>query len=143
MTMEPGSVEHLSQLISHVVAPAFLLGAVGSFVSLLHDRLLAVVGRLRDLGNGGDPKLSDADRSEVVGELRRRARLLNVAMFFGVLSGLCALVLIIAAFGAALMDLHHVWIAAVLFIAAAAFLVCSLVTFAIDVKMAITAHDLH
>lgn len=69
--------------------------------------------------------------------------MINVAIFFGALSGLSALVLIIASFAAALMDVHHVWLAAVLFILAADFLLCALVTFAIDVKMAITAHDRH
>jgi len=143
MTIEPGSVEHLSQLISQVIAPAFLLGAVGTFISLLHDRLLAVVSRVRDLGKGGEPGMPDARRGEVIRLLRRRAVLLNIAIFFGVLSGLAALVLIMAAFGAALLQVHHVWIAAVLFIVSAAFLLCSLATFAIDVKMAITAHDRH
>ena len=143
MTIEPGSVEHLSQLISHVLAPAFLLGAVGSFISLLHDRLLAVVARVRELSTSGDAGLPPARRGQVLAELRRRAKLINVAIFFGALSGLSALVLIIASFGAALMEVHHVWIAAVLFILAAVFLLCSLVTFAIDVKMAINAHDRH
>lgn len=143
MTIEPGSVEHLSQLISHVVAPAFLLGAVASFISLLHDRLLAVVGRVRDLGKGGDLEITDEDRARIVQRLRRRASLLNIAIFFGLLSGFAALVLIIAAFAAALLEVHHVWIAAVLFIAAATFLLCSVVTFAVDVKMALSGHDLH
>lgn len=143
MTMEPGSVEHLSQLISHVLAPAFLLGAVGSFISLLHDRLLAVVARVREVGRGGDADLPVAQRETIVSGLRRRAKLINVAMFFAALSGLTALVLIIATFAAALMQVHHVWIAAVLFILSATFLLCSLVTFAVDVKMAITAHDRH
>lgn len=143
MNLEPGSVEHLSQLISHVVAPAFLLGAVGSFISLLHDRLLGVVGRVRDLGKGNDPEFSTEDRRNIIARLRRRAALLNVAIFFGLMSGFAALILIITAFGAALMEIHHVWIAAVLFIAAAVFLLCAVVAFAIDVKMAFTGHDLH
>ena len=143
MTIEPGSVEHLSQLISQVVAPAFLLSAVASFVSLLHDRLLAVVARVRDISKGDDLEFSGEDRARIVQRLRRRASLLNIAMFFGLLSGFAALVLIIAAFSAALLQIHHVWIAAVLFIAAAVFLLCAVVTFAIDVKMALTGHDLH
>lgn len=143
MNIEPGSVEHLSQLISHVVAPAFLLSAVGSFTSLLHDRLLAVVARVRDLRRGGDPDLTNEQRSEIIEWLRRRTILLNIAIFFGLLSGFAALVLIIAAFGAALMEFHHVWIAAVMFIASAGFLCCSVIAFGIDVKMALTGNDLH
>ncbi len=143
MSIEPGSVEHLSQLISQVVAPAFLLGAVGSFVSLLSDRLMAVVHRIGDLGKVSDAEFSNPERVIVVSRLRRRARLLNVAIVFGVLSGLAALVLIITAFTAALISVHHVWLAAVLFIFSAFFLVCALITFGIDVQMAMTGHDLH
>lgn len=143
MSIEPGSVEHLSQLISHVVAPAFLLAAVGSFISLLSDRLMAVVVRMRDLARGEDNEFSGPRREEVVLRLRRRATLLNVAIFFGILSGMAALILIIASFAAALLDVHHVWVAALLFILSAFFLLCSVITFAIDVKMAISGHDLH
>lgn len=143
MSIEPGSVEHLSQLISHVVAPAFLLAAVGSFISLLSDRLMAVVARTRDLERGEDPEFSGQLRDESIIRLRKRATLLNVSIFFGILSGLSALTLIIAAFTAALLEIHHVWLAAVLFIFSALFLLCSVITFGIDVKMAITGHDLH
>ena len=143
MSIEPGSVEHLSQLISQVVAPAFLLGAVGSFVSLLSDRLMAVVHRIRDAGKGAELELSGPRQEEIVARLRRRATLLNIAIFFGLMSGLAALILIITAFTAALISVHHVWLAAVLFIASAFFLVCSLISFGVDVKMAMTGHDLH
>lgn len=138
MNLEPGSVEHLSQLISHVVAPAFLLGAVGSFVSLLSDRLTLVVHRIRDAGEPAD----DAAVA-ILARLRRRAALINLAILFGVLSGIAALTLIITAFAAALIAVHHVWLAAVLFMVSAFFLLCALVTFGIDVKLGLSGHDLH
>ena len=43
MSIDPGSVEHLSEVISHVVAPAFLLGAVASFASILMTRMNSVL----------------------------------------------------------------------------------------------------
>lgn len=143
MTIEPGSVEHLTQLISQVVAPAFLLGAVAGFVYLLSDRLMAVVARVRELAKGRDADISGQNRAALIDRLQRRATILNVAILFGIFSGMAALVLIVAAFGAALLDVHHVWLAAVLFVASAFFLLCSVVTFCIDVKMALTGHDLH
>lgn len=143
MTIEPGSVEHLTQLISQVVAPAFLLGAVAGFVYLLSDRLMAVVARVRELAKGGDAEISGLSRADIIDRLQRRATILNVAILFGIFSGMASLVLIIAAFGAALLNIHHVWLAAVLFVASAFFLLCSVVTFCIDVKMALTGHDLH
>ena len=125
------------------MAPAFLISAVGIFISLLSDRLLAVVARVRGLGIGTDSEFFLEERGEIIAQLQKRARLLNIAILFGTLSGLSALILIISAFAAALLSVHHVWIAAVLFIAAAFFLLCSVITFGIDVKMAITGHDLH
>lgn len=143
MSLEPGSVEHLSQLISHVVAPAFLISAVAGFISILSDRLLAVAARVRGFSGGVDPEFSHEDREEIIARLQQRAKLLNIAILFGILSGLSALILIISAFAAALLNVHHVWVAAVLFITAAFFLLCSVITFGIDVKMALTGHDLH
>ncbi len=143
MTIEPGSVEHLSQLISHVLAPAFLLAVVAGFVSLLSDRLMAVVARVRELSSANDGAMSGENRSAVIARLERRAVILNVAILFGLMSGLSVLVLITAAFGAALLDLHHVWLAAILFATAAFFLLCSVVTFGVDARIAITGHDLH
>lgn len=143
MAVEPGSSEHLTELISHVVAPAFLLSAVGSYVSILSDRLTGVVQRIDQLG-GHDPVSNPDEKTKsIVQRLRRRAELINIAILFGVISGAVAVLLIIGTFTAALSGAHHVWIAAALFILSGAFLLCSLVAFGIDVKRGLSAHDLH
>jgi hypothetical protein len=41
------SIERLTQIFSNVVAPAFFLGAVAAFVSLMMSRLAAVNERIK------------------------------------------------------------------------------------------------
>ena len=48
MSVDPGSIEHLTEIIGHVVAPAFLLGAVASFVSILVGRSQDLQHRIRE-----------------------------------------------------------------------------------------------
>lgn len=143
MTVEPGSIEHLSQVISHVVAPAFLLTAVAGFASLLTDRLALVAARLKHLsGIQRTGTLSD-DEMRDLAQLRRRAVTLNVAVLFSVASGSSALIMIITGFTAALLSVVHVWITAVLFIVSTFMLLCSLAAFTLDLRAALKAEDLH
>ncbi|PWK66438.1 hypothetical protein [Aminobacter sp. AP02] len=43
------SPDQISQVISHAIAPSFLLGVVASFVSMLFTRLTNILDRIRDL----------------------------------------------------------------------------------------------
>ena len=47
-------LDHLSQLISHATAPAFMLGAVAGFVSILITRMNGVIDRIRSLNTIAD-----------------------------------------------------------------------------------------
>ena len=50
----------LSQVISQATAPAFILGAVAGFVSILLGRMTAVVERIRHLNEIADDETSRA-----------------------------------------------------------------------------------
>jgi hypothetical protein len=52
----------LSQLISQATAPAFIMGAVAGFVSILMGRMTAVVERIRHLNEIPDDEQSRAER---------------------------------------------------------------------------------
>jgi hypothetical protein len=140
MSVDPGSIEHLSQIIEHVVAPAFMLGAVASFVSILVSRSQDVQRRIRDLkaADGADPgRNADLDR------LKRRAELLHRAVILSIGSGAAAALLIMVAFGAALIGVQHVWFAAGLFIISMFLLLWSLLDFAREIKIGLAAdHEL-
>ena len=47
--LSPPDAVQLSQVISQSTAPAFLLGAVAGFVSILLGRMNAIVDRIRHL----------------------------------------------------------------------------------------------
>jgi heme exporter protein D len=141
MSIDPGSVEHLSEVISHVVAPAFLLGAVASFASILMTRMNSVLERLRllnDLPPSGHAK--SAIRSDIP-RLKRRLILLHRSFMLSIASGAFAAILILVAFGAALLQISHVWSAAILFMISMAFLLASLLMMAREVMIGLSEHD--
>lgn len=137
----PKTIDQLSQVISHVVAPAFLIGAVASFISILTGRMEAVISRLRfihDLPPEGHVK--SRLRADIP-RLRRRAVLLQRALVLAIASGAAGAVLIIVAFGAAMTQRSHVWGAAFLFVLSMGLLCASLLVFASEVKLGLNEFD--
>ena len=132
MSVDPGSIEHLSEIISHVVAPAFLLGAVASFVSILVGRTRELSERIRDIAGSGERTPADMPRLQ---HLKRRALLLHRSVLLSIASAALAALLIIVAFAAALLQIQHVWSAALLFMSSMGLLLAALVAFALEVRL--------
>jgi Protein of unknown function (DUF2721) len=125
-------IDHLSQAISHATAPAFMLGAVAAFLSILIARLERVADKLRAL------RTSDASLDPtgvVAASFARRMELLTRAIYFAVLSALLTAGLLIAAFLAALAGIGHGQIVALLFACALGLLVASLVDFTREMRV--------
>jgi hypothetical protein len=131
------SATELSQVIGHVIAPAFILGAVSGFISVLVTRLNRIIDRCRIVQTiqEHDPMqkllLSDLPR------LNRRAALINHALFFAVASALVTILLMIVAFVDAFFDLPHERGVAILFIIALLLLGFSLFNFAREIRIAL------
>ena len=133
MYVEPGSVEHLSEIISHVVAPAFLLGAMASFVSILTNRMSGLQDRIREIGKiEGDGHVSGHTEVDVP-HLRSRVKLLHRAFTLTIASGVVTCVLIIGAFAVALLGFQQVGFAAVLFMISMGLLFCALLLLSFEV----------
>jgi hypothetical protein len=132
-----GSIEHFSDVVSHVVAPAFLLGAVASFISIQIARMDKVVDRIRNINGTGHKTLNDD-----LPRLRRRIQLLHQSLILSVSSGIAAGVLIVTAFVAVLFSFQHVWLFSSLFVLSLTLLCCSLVLFALEVKIGLNEYDL-
>jgi uncharacterized membrane protein (DUF485 family) len=143
MTYELGSPEHLSQVMSHVIAPSFLLGAVASFISLLFARMVNVLDRIRSLNAIPDDGHKLSNLKHDLPRLKRRAELVNRAIFLSVCSGVVAAILIILAFASAYLGAEHIWGAALLFMFSLGLLCAALVLFAIEVRIALTEYDHH
>ncbi len=140
MSVDPGSIEHLTEIIGHVVAPAFLLGAVASFVSILVDRSQDLQHRIREKKAANGP---DADGQSELRRLKQRAQLLHRAVVLSIGSGAAAAFLIMIAFTAALVGVQHVWFVAILFIISMFLLLWSLLDFASEIKIGLMAdHEL-
>jgi hypothetical protein len=136
----PDAVQ-LSQVISEATAPAFVLGAVAGFVSILVGRLASVVERIRHLNDITGDEPSRAHLKSDLPRLRRRADLLNHATRLALASGVCTSLLLAVGFGSALLRLQHVYGAAVLFLSAVVLLGASLFRFGQEVGLGLSEAD--
>jgi len=109
------TVDQLSLVISQAAAPAFLLGAVASFLSVLVMHMSRILDRSRAINDisGDDPKTRELKVQ--LPELRLRAVLVIRAIYWAVGSGITTCLLMIVAFASAYIGARHVPAAAVLF----------------------------
>jgi uncharacterized protein DUF2721 len=138
LTLIP-SVDQLSRIIGSVAAPAFLLGAVAAFISVLISRMNRVIDRSQFLHGIIDGDGAKAYLKADVPRLKRRAALLNSSIYFATLSAIVTAVIIIVAFVSAMLHLAHEYGVAILFVVALAFFVLSLVNLARETRIAL--HD--
>src|SRR5215469_13357674 len=133
----------LSQVISQATAPAFILGAVAGFVSILLGRMTAVIERIRHLNDIADDEGARAHLKSDIPRLRRRLDLLNGATRLALASGVCTSLLLVVGFASAFLRLQHVYGAGVLFAVAVALLGASLFRFGQEVKIGLAEADHH
>ncbi len=134
-------IDHLSSAITHATAPAFMLGAVAGFLSILIARMERIVDRKRALQSGDLVALDPSIRETLANSFARRVTLLGAAVLYAVLSALVTALLLIAAFLAALAGIGHGGIVAVMFVVALALLIAALVQFAREIRLQMaTAH---
>jgi hypothetical protein len=142
MAIEAGSIEHLTQIISQVVGPSFLLGAVASFIAMLFGRMNGVIDRIRSLNAiaEDDPSPRAVLKADVP-RLQWRVQLLHQSILLAICAGVVTTLLIIIAFSTALLSLQHAIGSAVLFILALLFFLASLVVLAREVWISLSEFD--
>ncbi len=137
------NIDQLSEVIAHATAPAFLLGAVAGYLSILTARLQRVADRARALRatSRARPE-SPAEWPEGAATLAERARLLHRAIYLSVLSGLSTAALLIVAFALAVFGVeHHVGVA-FMFVLALALLMAALTMMMLEVRLAMRSMHL-
>jgi hypothetical protein len=84
-----GQLDSVVHFIQLAIAPVFLLTAIGSMLATMTNRVARIVDRARDLEQqlAGDAD-SSSPRHRELRLLARRARLINMAITFTVLSAL-------------------------------------------------------
>jgi len=136
------SIDQLARIIGNVAAPAFLLGAVAAFISVLISRINRVVDRAQFLHGIGDADASKAYLKADIPRLRRRTALLNRALFCSILSAILTSLIIIVAFISAMFNLAHEYGVAILFVGALLTFCISLVDLARETRIAFHDNDL-
>jgi hypothetical protein len=108
-------IDRLTQIFSNAIAPAFFLGAVAAFVSLMMSRLAAVNERIKATRALPDHDGAAVGSSMALGTLTRRARLLSDGIQLSLSGGVCATLLLATLFVSQFLGLKHVYGAGLLF----------------------------
>src|SRR5215470_14136865 len=115
-----------SQVIAQVTAPAFLLGAVAAFISVLIARMNRIVDRSQALNAITDDNPGKAELKADIPRLKRRAALLNKSILFAIISAIITSILVIVAFVTAYLNVPHEYGVGLFFVLALGFFTASL-----------------
>ena len=124
----------LSLVISQAAAPAFLLGAVASFLAVLVAHMSRIIDRARAINTTPDQDPNKAALKATLPHLKLRATLVNRAIYWAVASGISTCLLMIAGFGSAYYEPG----AAILFTLSLGLFTFSPISFAREVKVAMS-----
>jgi hypothetical protein len=133
--------QQLSQVMSQATAPAFVLGAVAGFISILLGRMTTVVDRIRSLNEIADDDTPRAHLKSDIPRLRRRAKLLNGATHLALASGMCTSFLLVVGFASAFLKLQHEYGAGLLFVFAVGLLGGALFRFGQEIRIGLSESD--
>jgi len=139
--MDLPDTQQLAQVMSQSTAPAFVLGAVAGFVSILLGRMTTIVDRIRSLNEIGEDDSARAHLKSDIPRLQRRASLLNSAVRLALLSGMCTALLLVVGFASAFLKLQHEYGAGILFVIALCLLGASLFKFGQEVRIGLSEAD--
>jgi hypothetical protein len=140
IAMSFNSPDNIAQITQVAVAPVFLLAAVGTLLVVLTSRLARVVDRSRALDSemlSGHTLFRDgAPHTAELRILDHRMSWINRAITLATVTNLFVCVVVVALFSSELLGLDLSRFIAVMFIAAMASLICSLLAFLIEISFA-------
>jgi hypothetical protein len=128
-------------VISQATAPAFLLGALAAFISVLIARLTRVIDRSQALNAIGTDDSKRAQLRADLPRLKKRSQLLNNSILFAAISAIFITLLVVVAFASALLAIEHERGIAVLFTVSLGFFAASLVNLARETRIALHEFD--
>jgi hypothetical protein len=140
MNGEP-AISSVARVIQLSIAPVFLLTALGTMLSVFSTRLGRIVDRFRVLTDRlpvAPKELQGAIRDEL-GNLRKRRRVVNVAITFATGAALLVCVLIAIAFTSTIVGWDSSRTIAGLFVAAMLAFIGALLAYLSEVSLAVRA----
>jgi len=135
MLMTTPSIEQLSNVISQVTGPAFLLAAEAQLLSVLVSRLDRIVDRARTIEEANGDSAAQAAQKAELPILRKRGMLIHFAIYWGVASCIVTSVLVIIGFAAAYLHMRHEYGAGLLFALAMGLFTAALIAFARELQL--------
>src|SRR5208283_1503123 len=136
MFSEP-TINQLSLVISQATAPAFLLVAVASFLSVLINHMSRIIDRSRAINAISDGDTNKVHLKAALPQLKFRATLVNWAVYWAVGSGIVTCLLMIIAFASAYFGVRHEPAAGILFTLSLGLFTAALILFAREVRLAV------
>jgi CBS domain containing-hemolysin-like protein len=139
--MDGIEVVDIAHAIQLAVAPVFLFSGVGVLLGVLTNRLARVVDRARKIEESMQRAESAAleDARAQLGVAARRARYMNAAITLSTVAALLIALVIALLFASTFVPLNLAASVAVLFVLAMLALVCALLSFLLEVRIAIAA----
>jgi hypothetical protein len=131
----------LQAMFAQAAAPAFLLGGIAAFISILMSRTTVLMAQIRSLNEIPD---SDSERASLKGEiphLKRRAFLLHRAAYLALLAGIATALLLVVMALFTFIGLQHIYGGGLLFGIAVILFILSLFNFAMEVRIALRELD--
>jgi len=139
--MDGIEVVDIAHAIELAVAPVFLLSGIGVFLGVLTNRLARIVDRARKVADGPrDP--GGALPAGAQGQLQvatRRSRLINVSITLSTIAALLVSLVVALLFASTFVPINLAGSVAILFVLAMAALVGALLSFLLEVRVAIAA----
>lgn len=135
----PSEIAGVVHSIQLAVAPVFLLSGIGVLLGVLTSRLARVVDRARQLEDrhfAADPAEAD-DLGRQLASLARRASLMNMAITLSTVSALLVASVVALLFGSTFINFNLALPVAAGFILAMIALIGALLSFLIEVRVAI------
>jgi hypothetical protein len=137
------TADHIDRVLSQATAPAFVLGAVAAFTSLLLGRTTSVIDRIRSLNEIPDEDAARGHLKSDIARLRRRVDLLRSATQLALASGVSVSLLLILGFLCAFFNLRHEFGAGFLFILTLGLLSASLFRLGHEVQIGLSEAELY
>ena len=138
---DPPSVSQISHVISQATAPAFLLGALAAFISVLIVRLNRVIDRSQALTQSTSTMPKGRSSERIFRARKTALSFLNNSMLFASISAIVITILVVVAVASALLDIQHERGAAVLFTVSLGLFAASLVNLARETRIALHEFD--
>jgi len=136
MSLDTLTSNQFALVISQAAAPAFMLGAVASFLTVLFSQLNLVIGRLRDIRAVPDASATNAQLEAAAPRLKARLARIGWAIGWAIASGVATCFVIIAAFAGAWFGIRHEIGAAILFTTSLVCFTMALIIFGYEIKVA-------